>query len=163
MRALLVTQHQAGQRGWPFSIVAAGLPNLPRVLTDAHSYAERLFDYRTVARLPSEQARAALVDPAGPLGLDFEDRALALLLDASGGYPYFLQEYGRGVWDAAPGPRAIIDDAGLRSRPAWPVSTTDSSGRAGTARPGPNAVSWSPWRSTATGPLLSVTSRVGSR
>lgn len=111
MRALLVTQHQAGQRGWPFYIVAAGLPNLPRVLTDARSYAERLFDYRTVARLPEDKARAALTEPAGPLGLAFEDRALALLLEASGGYPYFLQEYGRAVWDASPGPRATAEDA----------------------------------------------------
>lgn len=111
LRALLVTQHQAGQRGWPFYLFGAGLPNLPGVLAESRSYAERLFDYRTVSRLPLEQASAALTDPVAAYGVAFEKPALAVLLDASGGYPYFLQEYGRAVWEVSPGPVIGADDA----------------------------------------------------
>ena len=63
LRALLVAQHQAGQREWPFYLIGAGLPNLPTKLAETQSYAERLFDYRTIARLPAAEATAALVDP----------------------------------------------------------------------------------------------------
>lgn len=111
LRALLVTQHQAGQRGWPFYLVGAGLPHLAGVLAESRSYAERLFDDRTISRLPEPQARSALTDPVTPHGVSFEAPALRLLLDASDGYPYFLQEYGRAVWEVASGPTINHDDA----------------------------------------------------
>ncbi len=111
LRALLVTQHQAGQRGWPFYIIGAGLPHLPGILAETRSYAERLFDYRTIARLPDPEATSALVDPVQSGGVSFEPEALRLLLDASGGYPYFLQEYGRAAWEVAPGPSIVAEDA----------------------------------------------------
>lgn len=111
LRALLVTQHQAGQRGWPFYIIGAGLPHLPRILAETRSYAERLFDYRTIARLPDPEATSALVDPVQTSGVSFEPQALRLLLDASGGYPYFLQEYGRAAWEVASGPSILAEDA----------------------------------------------------
>ena len=111
LRALLVTQHQAGQRGWPFFIIGAGLPHLPGVLAATRSYAERLFDYRTISRLPDPDALKALVDPVRSHGADVDVRALDVLLDASGGYPYFLQEYGRAAWEVAPGPVITGADA----------------------------------------------------
>jgi hypothetical protein len=111
LRALLVAQHQAGQREWPFYLIGAGLPNLPTKLAETQSYAERLFDYRTIARLPSAEAKAALVDPVASQGVAFDDEALGLLVDASGGYPYFLQEYGRAVWDVSVGPDITQADA----------------------------------------------------
>lgn len=46
LAALLATQHRAGQERWPFVLIGAGLPSLPRALSEARSYAERLFDYR---------------------------------------------------------------------------------------------------------------------
>jgi hypothetical protein len=111
LRALLVTQHQAGQRRWPFFLIGAGLPHLPGILAETRSYAERLFDYRTIARLPDPEARAALVDPVTKHDVSFDPGALQLLLDASGGYPYFLQEYGRAAWEVAAGPVITLDDA----------------------------------------------------
>ena len=45
LAALCALAHVAGQRGWRFLLALAGLPNLPRVLTEAKSYAERLFEY----------------------------------------------------------------------------------------------------------------------
>lgn len=111
LRALLVTQHQAGQRGWPFYVVGAGLPNLSGVLAESRSYAERLFDYRRVARLPHAQAQRALAEPVSPMGVHFTTAALDVLLDAADGYPYFLQEYGRAAWDLAAGPEVTVEDA----------------------------------------------------
>ncbi|MEP6813999.1 MAG: AAA family ATPase [Marmoricola sp.] len=111
LRALLVTQHQAGQRGWSFYIMGAGLPHLPGVLSETRSYAERLFDYRTISRLHENDAISALVQPALPHGVSYTDDALQVLLEASGGYPYFLQEYGRGTWEVAGSPQFTAADA----------------------------------------------------
>jgi hypothetical protein len=111
LRALLVAQHQAGQRDWPFYLIGAGLPSLPTRLAETQSYAERLLDYRTIARLPEPESQAALVDPVTSQGVRFDSRALDLLVEASGGYPYFLQEYGRAAWEVAVGPVIGFADA----------------------------------------------------
>lgn len=111
LSALLAAQHAAGQRGWPFYVIGAGLPNLPRTLTDARSYAERLFNYRPIGQLDRDQAGRALADPADRLGATFQPDALNLLLDAAGGYPYFVQEYGQSIWNLAPEKTFTLDDA----------------------------------------------------
>lgn len=113
LRALLVTQHQAGQRGWPFYIIGAGLPHLPGVLAEVRSYAERLFDYRTISRLSDADAINALVEPVLQHGVNYADGALTTLLRASGGYPYFLQEYGSATWNVAPEPTFTAEDANI--------------------------------------------------
>lgn len=111
LRALLVTQHQAGQRGWPFFIIGAGLPHLPGVLAEARSYAERLFDYRTISQLLEPEAAKAITEPVRNHDADIDADALDVLLGASGGYPYFLQEYGRAAWEVSPGPVITAADA----------------------------------------------------
>ena len=100
LTALLATQHAAGQAGLPFYIIGAGLPNLPSELAERRSYAERMFDYRTISRLADSDAAKALKEPVSTKGVDFSPEALGAILQAAGGYPYFLQEYGRSVWDA---------------------------------------------------------------
>lgn len=109
--ALIAAQHAANQRDWPFFIIGAGLPNLPRVLTEARSYAERLFNYRQIGQLQRSEARAALSEPALRLGASFTPEALDTILDAASGYPYFLQEYGQAIWDIAPHKVFTIDDS----------------------------------------------------
>ncbi len=47
--------------------------------------------------------------PARDEGADFTDDALAAMYDATGGYPYFVQAYGKAAWDVAP--RSPITDA----------------------------------------------------
>lgn len=98
---LLAVQHRAGQQEWPFFIFGAGLPGLPARLGDLRSYAERLFDYRDIGPLDPKAAREALVLPASVRGLEYDPAAADILLDAAGGYPYFIQTYGRAAWDAA--------------------------------------------------------------
>lgn len=111
IRALLVAQHRCGQRGWPFYLMGAGLPNLPGVLANARSYAERLFDYRSIGTLTAPQAALALTRPASHHAVTFSPAALEILFAASGGYPYFLQEYGWAAWESATGPRITEGDA----------------------------------------------------
>lgn len=95
--------HAAGQRGWPVLFALAGLPNLPRVLAEAKSYAERLFIFEHIERLSEELARAALTEPAATEHVAWADDAVALIVRETLGYPYFLQQFGQ-----APGtpPRA---------------------------------------------------------
>lgn len=102
LAALIAVQHQAGQREWPFYIIGAGLPNLPAVLSEARSYAERLFDYRRIGPLAEAAARQALEEPALKYGARFAPDAMDQLASAAGGYPYFIQEYGKAIWDLAP-------------------------------------------------------------
>lgn len=110
--ALLVAQHRAGQEGWPFYVIGAGLPNLPSVLADSRSYAERLFLFSTIGPLDPVAARNALDDPAAKMGGHFDPPALDMLVDAADGYPYFLQEFGAAVWEVAPAsPFSAVDAA----------------------------------------------------
>lgn len=99
--ALISAQHEAGQRNLPFFVVGAGLPSLPARLSDVRSYAERLFDYRAIGKLSVEDAGEALAAPARKGGAEFSDSALAHLVERSGCYPYFIQQYGAAMWEVA--------------------------------------------------------------
>lgn len=46
-------------------------------------------------------AQAALVHPAEHEGVEFQESAVSEILRATQGYPYFLQEWGFHVWNAA--------------------------------------------------------------
>lgn len=111
MAALIAAQHRAGQEGWPFYLFGAGLPSLPRVLSEVRSYAERLFDYRLIDRLDPVAARLALTQPVHDVGADFTDEALNTLVNAAASYPYFLQEFGKAIWERAAGPVMTEEDA----------------------------------------------------
>jgi hypothetical protein len=78
---------------------ARGLPNLPGKLSEARSYAERLFDYRQIGPLDEASSMRALEEPAVKFGARFHPQALQTLLHAAGGYPYFIQEFGKAIWD----------------------------------------------------------------
>ena len=94
LSALITAQHQAGQRGPP-------------------SYAERLFESRSIGALDDDAARAALSEPAELSGAQFTPRALEILITAAENYPYFLQEYGKAIWEIAVASPFTPDDAKL--------------------------------------------------
>ncbi|MGY2877020.1 hypothetical protein ACVW00_004210 [Marmoricola sp. URHA0025 HA25] len=100
--ALCAACHEIGQAGLPVIVVGAGLPHLPAVLSASKSYSERLFGYQRIDRLSREAADQALVAPAREEGAAYDDEALAAMYAATGGYPYFIQAYGKAVWDVAP-------------------------------------------------------------
>jgi len=93
--------HSANQRQEPFLVAMAGLPSLPRQLSEAKSYAERLFAFHEIGVLTRKEARLVLADPAEAMGVSWSEEGLELVADAAGDYPYFLQEYGQDTWNAA--------------------------------------------------------------
>ena len=100
--ALCAACHEISQAGLPVIVVGAGLPHLPAVLSASKSYSERLFGYRRIDRLSREAADQALAMPARDEDASYDDDALAAMYAATGGYPYFIQAYGKAVWDVAP-------------------------------------------------------------
>lgn len=100
--AVCAACHELSQSALPVIVVGAGLPHLPAVLSASKSYSERLFRYSRIDRLDREQAARALQAPAQEEGADFTPEALAEMYAATGGYPYFIQAYGKSVWDLAP-------------------------------------------------------------
>jgi len=99
---LCAAVHELGQQGLPLVVVGAGLPHLPAVLSASKSYSERLFRYQLVDRLPRDAADLALVAPATDEGVAWDPGALEEMYEVTGGYPYFVQAYGKAVWDTAP-------------------------------------------------------------
>lgn len=101
LAAICIAFQAISRRNLPVALVGAGLPDLQVRLMAAKPYADRLFQYRELGRLSDPAARAALVGPASTLGVDYkEDAARKVVADAAG-YPYFLQEYGRELWNQA--------------------------------------------------------------
>ena len=100
--ALCAACHELSQIGAPLVVVGAGLPHLPAVLSASKSYSERLFRYVRIDRLSREDADRAVLAPVEREDAGITDEALDALFDASGGYPYFIQAYGKAAWDSAP-------------------------------------------------------------
>ena len=103
LAALCGACHEISQQGAPLLVVGAGLPHLPVALAASKSYAERLFRYVSVDRLPREMAERAWRVPAATEDVTFEDEAIEELYSLTDGYPYFVQAYGKVTWDAAVG------------------------------------------------------------
>ena len=108
--ALCAACHEISQSGLPVIVVGAGLPHLPAVLSASKSYSERLFRYSRIDRLPRAAADAALVVPAREENAAYEPEALDAMYAATGGYPYFIQAYGKAAWDRAPSSPVTVDD-----------------------------------------------------
>jgi len=101
LASLITALHRCAQQQVPVMLVGAGLPQLPGRMGRAKSYAERLFDFPFVGPLDAVAARDALEVPAHDLGVAYEPAATQRILDATQGYPYFLQEWGKHAWDVA--------------------------------------------------------------
>ena len=108
--ALCAACHEISQSSLPVIVVGAGLPHLPAVLSASKSYSERLFRYARIDRLERDAADAALVVPAQEEDAEFALEALAEMYAVTGGYPYFIQAYGKEVLDLAPGTPITRED-----------------------------------------------------
>ena len=100
--ALIAALHKTVQRSLPITLVGAGLPQIPRLAGEAKSYAERLFTFPELGRLDEHSAGQAIAGPAHHLGVDFHPDALRLVVAETEGYPFFLQEFGRVLWNHTP-------------------------------------------------------------
>jgi hypothetical protein len=103
LEGVISALHKTVQRNLPITMVGAGLPQIAELAGDAKSYAERLFKFPRIENLQPDDARLALSEPAREEGVRFTEDALALAVDVTGGYPYFIQELGYAVWGVADG------------------------------------------------------------
>lgn len=101
LAAMITALHRTAQHSLPVVLVGAGLPQLRGRMGKAKSYAERLFEFPEVGALPPPAATAAIVKPLNENRVTINDSALDQILAQTHGYPYFLQEWGKQVWDVA--------------------------------------------------------------
>ncbi len=101
-RALISALHRTMQKQLPLTLAAAGLPQIPGLAGEARSYAERLFRFPYIGALDEQAARAALVVPAEREGATFDTKALERTLELTQAYPFYLQEFGKHIWNLAP-------------------------------------------------------------
>lgn len=85
----------------PFMLVLVGLPTLFPKLVEARTFAERMFHVVFLKRLGEKDSRDAVLKPIQdtkcPVKLN--DESVRLIIEVSGGYPYFIQFICREVYD----------------------------------------------------------------
>lgn len=118
LAALIMALHAASQRRVPVVLIGAGLPQLRGRMGNAKSYAERLFEFPVVGPLPDDSARDAIAKPIHGSGAEIMDDALDAIVSETKGYPYFLQEWGKHTWDAAPTSPIRLEDTEVASKTA---------------------------------------------
>ena len=129
MAAVVGSTHRTVQLGLPVVVAGAGLPQVPALLGEARTYAERLFEFPEIGSLSDSDSAAAVVLPAAELGVEIRGRGSGQ--DRQGVRKLPLLPPGMGL------PR-VERGAGL----------ADRRGR----RPGGNAlVSWTSWVGTSSG------------
>lgn len=125
LAALIIALQRASQRQLPVTMVGAGLPQLRGRMGKAKSYAERLFEFSEIGVLSDEDARLAIAKPAADEGVAIDDDALDAIVTRTQCYPYFLQEWGKHVWDAAE--RSPITAAVVDAASEWAIAALDAS------------------------------------
>lgn len=110
LEALISALHLVSQQNLPITLVGAGLPQLAGKMGSAKSYAERLFDFPMMGPLDKESAIQAIQIPIQSEGADIEREVLDRVMEKTKGYPYFLQEWGKHLWDIATTSPITMDD-----------------------------------------------------
>lgn len=101
LSSLIMSIHKISQKSLPVVLIGAGLPQLVAKAGRAKSYAERLFDYPELGPLKKEDAKSALQEPVKQEKVSFTQEAINEIIRVTGGYPYFLQEWGYQAWNIA--------------------------------------------------------------
>jgi hypothetical protein len=109
--ALILAKHQVNQLRLPIVFAGAGLPQLPALAGTAQTYAERMFSFPEIGKLDEPAAEAAIEEPANKLAVEYETLATKHILSYTEGYPFFIQEYGKAVWNLAEVSPITLDDA----------------------------------------------------
>jgi hypothetical protein len=115
LSAICMAFQAISRAGLPVAMVGAGLPDLRLRLLSAKPYADRLFTYEQLGRLSEPAARSALIGPAAQAGANYDEDAARQIVEEAAGFPYFLQEYGRELWNYAEStPITLTDLEGAR-------------------------------------------------
>jgi len=100
--SMLLDVFQSIQRkNIPFFLLLTGLPPLFPKLVEARTYAERMFHVVFLDKLEESDSRDAILKPIEDekCPVKFTDESVKLIIDVSGGYPYFVQFICREVFD----------------------------------------------------------------
>lgn len=92
--SLLLDAFQSLQRkNLPLLLVLTGLPTLFPKLVEARTYAERMFEVMELGPLDETASRKAVLKPlnVSRCPVRFTDESVSTVVDASSGYPYFIQ------------------------------------------------------------------------
>ena len=125
LAALITALHRMAQRQLPVTMVGAGLPQVRGRMGNAKSYAERLFDFPEIGPLSPKDAKLAIAKPAADEGVTIEEPALDAIVARTGCYPYFLQEWGKHLWDVAESSPITI--ASVETASAQAIADLDAS------------------------------------
>ena len=95
---LLNAAQVAGSRA-PFLLILAGPPDLRTRLSGMGASFWHRAKKLAVGRLPDAAVAEAVRRPLATDGIEIEEDALARIVRESHGYPYFVQLWGKAVWD----------------------------------------------------------------
>ena len=101
LSALIMGMHKISQKDLPLVLIGAGLPQLVGNMGRSKSYAERLFDFPKVGELSEKDSYVAIAEPVSKEGEKIAKAAVAEIVKATQGYPYFLQAWGYHSWNTA--------------------------------------------------------------
>ena len=115
---LLNAAQTAGRRA-PFLLVLAGTPDLRARLSEMEASFWNRAEQLPLGRLDEGAAGEAIRRPLAGDGIGVEEEALARMVRESHGYPFFVQLWGRAVWDrvrgagggAGPVTMAVVEEA----------------------------------------------------
>jgi hypothetical protein len=100
--SVLLDVFQSIQRkGIPFMLALAGLPTLFPKLVETRTYAERMFRVVVLGQLDNDDSRDAIIKPIldANCPVKFDEPSVHVIIEMSGGYPYFIQFICREVYD----------------------------------------------------------------
>ena len=98
------------KQGCGYFAVLSGLPTLKSCVHEARSYSERMFRLLGVGSLCSVDAKKALAEPLRGSPYSFSSDLIERVVMDTGGYPYFLQFFGREIINNAAGHRISLND-----------------------------------------------------
>lgn len=118
--SLLLDVFQSVQRtDIPFMLVLTGLPTLFPKLVEARTFAERMFRVVFLDQLNEEESREAITKPieSAECPVKFNTDSINIIVESSGGYPYFIQFICRETFDV------FIQKIGAGDEPLVPVDS----------------------------------------
>lgn len=95
MDAFLGALHRVSQLSYPIMAIVAGTPEMIVKMYERKTYVERLFDFPDLMMLNKEDVAEALSIPGENIGLSYDSSAIEFIFQITGGYPYFVQLFGK--------------------------------------------------------------------
>ncbi len=114
-------QHMQGD-DCPVMLMLAGTPDLPRHLNRMHASFWGRSQKLPIGRLGPRDSASAVSIPLEAAGRSIEPFALGEVVRESHGYPYFLQLWGKALWDGCPArskPISLDDVDRVRPQFRW--------------------------------------------